>query len=78
MELNGKDYTKNETGCAEVARSTVVFIYFIVSLSYTPLITPISFPPSLSLPFFVSQLDHQYMRKLGQHVHKTDNKYLDS
>lgn len=74
MELNGKDYTKYETGCAEVARSTVVFIYFLTHLLSR---LSLSLPLTVSL-FFVSQLDHQYMRKLGQHVHKTDNKYLDS
>lgn len=45
MELNGKDYTKYETGCAEVDRSTVVFKYFL-----THLLSRLS----LSLPLIVS------------------------
>lgn len=47
MELNGKDYTKYETGCAEVARSSFYSISFLHTSYHAYLF------PSLSLsPFF--------------------------
>lgn len=75
-KLNGEDYTKEKQDAQRL------FIFYLrYSISYTIImhtsyhtLPPLSVSDSLSS----EKLGHLYMRKLGQHGHKTDNKYLDS